>query len=155
MKLYLNNKKTTHREFGKVFKSIQNKKILQSKGGYLFKSSINKSEFHMGIIPVIIEGERTHHYDIKLDYEDDYIFSGFFNGNGTLGILFTPPGKKDEISSEFKENLKSVYLETLGVLTQNGISEKMELDWISQKMIGEIDIFHPVPQNIHDLLLMK
>lgn len=87
----------------------------------------------MGFIPVIIEGQRTHHYDIKLDYEDYYIFSGFFNGNGTLGILFTPPAKKEEISSDFEENLKSVYLQIIGVLVQNGMSDKIELDWIKKK----------------------
>ncbi len=89
----------------------------------------------MGFIPVIIEGQRTHHYDIKLDYEDYYIFSGFFNGNGTLGILFTPPAKKEEISSDFEENLKSVYLQIIGVLVQNGMSDKIELDWINKKKL--------------------
>ena len=152
MKLYLNNKITTQKEIHKVFKSIQNKKILLSKGGYLYKSSINESEFHMGIIPMIIEGERTHHYDIKLDFEDDYILSGFFNGNGTFGILFTPPGKKEEISSDFKENLKSVSIETLGILVQSGISKTMELDWISKKMLEEIGIFNRIPQTIKDLI---
>jgi hypothetical protein len=150
MTIHLNNKKVSRREIRKIFTSIQDNKVLKSKGGFLFKSSVNRDEFHLGIIPVIIDGQRTHHYDIKLNYEDIYIFSGFFNSDGTLGILFTPPGKKENITIGFKTELKSAYSKTLSLLVDNGISDKMELDWISRKMIEEIGIFDPIPRYLKD-----
>lgn len=148
--IYINNEKKTHRETGKILKSVQDIKILKFRGGFLFKSSINEHEFHLGIVPVMIEGERTHHYDIKLDYEDDYIFSGFFNVDGTLGMLFTPPGKKEDITDDFKAGLKKAYAETVNVLVESGLSKEIKLDWISIKMLEEAGLFQPVPQKLID-----
>lgn len=151
-KIYLNNELQSPKSINKIFKSIQNRKILKTRAGFLFKSSINDQNFHIGIRPVIMEGERSHHYDIRLDFENEYVFSGFFNVDGTIGILFTPPGKKEEISSEFKKNLKIVYKNTALILIENGFSENMKLDWISQKIADEIGIFDTSPVKLSDLL---
>jgi len=146
--IYLNNELQTPKAIAKIFKSIQNTKVLKARAGFLFKSSINDCEFHIGLRPVLIEGERSHHYDIVLDFEDEYIFSGFFNVDGTLGILFTPPGKKEEISTEYKDKLRNTYKATAAVLIKNGFSKKMKLDWISQKIMEEIGIFDPIPSDL-------
>ena len=147
----LNNDQLPVHEVKKIFKSVQNKRILNAKGGFLFKSSITGSTLHLGILPVLIEGERTHHYDIKLDFQDEYNFTGFFNVDGSLGILFTPPGKKDVITDNFKKGLKEAYYITAEAFIEYGFSKKMELDWISRKMIGEIGIYEEIPGNLKEL----
>lgn len=150
--IIINNDETKPKDVKKIFKSIRDKKILKLKGGYLFKSTINESQFHLGILPVMIEGERTHHYDIKLDYENEYIFSGFFNLDGTLGILFTPPGKKEDISDNFKSKLKETYIATAETLISHGFPEETKLDWISQKALEEIGIYDPIPSDLKSLI---
>jgi hypothetical protein len=153
IRIFLNNKLTDPEEINRIFQSIQVKKILEEKGGFLFKSSINDSEFHISIIPVIMDGQRTHHYDIRLDYEDEYILSGFFNIDGSLGMLFTPPGRKDRIEQNFKNRLKNCYRETAIVLLENGFPPDIKLDWVSQKILGEIGIFQTIPRTLSDVLL--
>ncbi|MBI9100562.1 MAG: hypothetical protein JEY91_18940 [Spirochaetaceae bacterium] len=150
--IHLNRKILNQKEVKKIFKSVQNKKILKEKGGYLFNSSLKDSDFYIGIRPVIVEGERTHHYEIELDYEDAYKLTGFFNVDGTLGMLFKPPASKHSITDEFKNQLKSSYEQTAEILVQNGFSEQVRFDWITQKMLGEIGLFEPVPQTLGNLL---
>ncbi len=154
--IHLNNKVLRTNEVKKIFKSVQNMKILKKKGGYLFKSSLNKTDFHIGIIPVLIEGERSHHYDIKLDYEDEYEFTGFFNTDGTIGILFSLPKQLNmteniSVKIDFLEKIKIIYTETADLLIKNGLSERMKLDWISRKIIDEADLFEPIPEFLGNL----
>ena len=150
-KIHLNREILNQKEIKKIFKSIQNKKILKQKGGYLFNSSIRDSDFYIGIIPVLIEGERSHHYDIKLEYEDLYKLTGFFNVDGTIGMLFTPSDKNGIINSEFKKRLRNCYIKTAGLLVQYGFPEQTGFDWITQKILAEIGIFEPVPQTLGHL----
>ncbi len=149
--IHLNNEVLSHKKVKKIFRSIQDKKVLKAKGGFLFKSSINETEFHLGILPVLIEGERTHHYDIKLDYIDPYVFSGFFNADGTFGAVFTPPDKKELITEKYKEELKICYIATAQVLISNGVSAEMELDWITKTILEEAALFPEIPAVLGDL----
>lgn len=153
--VYLNNKKSSSKELKKVFKSIQDEKVLKLRGGFLFQSSVTEKRFYIGIIPSFIDGERGHHYDIKLDYEDEFKFSGNFNSDGTIGLVFIPAGGKDSITSEYKKKLKEIYSKTAGVLIYNGISSNMKLDWITQKIIEEISLFKDIPEKLDELITIS
>lgn len=125
---------------------------MKARGGFLFKSAVNDEAFHLGIVPVIMGDQRNRHYDIKLDYEDQTVFSGFFNIDGTIGLLFTPPDKKENISDDFKEKLKTAYMNTAEELISMGLSEEMKLDWISCKALEEIGIYDPIPATLEELI---
>ena len=99
---------------------------------------------------MIIEGVRSRHYDIKLDYEDQYIFSGFFNVDGTVGFLFIPPALKEELTEEFKDKIKQNYIDTAKMLRTNGFHPNMKLDWITQQMLSEMGNFNTIPQCLKD-----
>jgi len=150
--MYLNRELLNSKEVKKIFKSIQNKKVLKSKGGFLFKSSIKEGEFHLGILPMIIEGERSRHYDIKLGFEDHFVFSGFFNVDGTIGFLFIPPALKEDLTESFKEHIKRNYKNTAGILLDHGLSKEMKLDWITQQMLTELGNFDTIPQCLKDFI---
>ncbi len=149
--IFLNKKKLSAKATRKIFNSIQNEKIIKEKGGYIFKSSICKSNFHIGIVPSFIEGERTHHYDIELGYEDEYILTGFINIDRTIGFLFTPPGKKESINQDFRDGLKESYSKTAEILIQNGFPPDFRLDWITKKMLEDAKLFLQTPENLDQL----
>lgn len=151
--VYLNNETITVKELKKVFKSIQDKKVLKLRGGFLFQSSVIDKKFYIGIIPSFIDGERGHHYDIKLDYEDEFKFTGNFNTDGTVGLVFLPTGGKESITDEFRKKLKEVYSKTAGVLINNGIAFDMKLDWITQRILEEVSLYTNIPEKLGELIL--
>ena len=146
--IHLNKDILSKKSTKKIFKSLQNAKIVKEKGGFLFKSSISGLHFHIGILPSFIGGERSHHYDIELEYEDEFVFTGFINPNCTIGFLFTPPDKKESISEEYKKQLRKCYILTTHVLIENGFSPDFQLDWITQKLLDEINIFSNIPEKL-------
>lgn len=150
LKLYINRDKASPKEMKNVFTSIQNPKVLAEKGGFLFRSSINEKEFHIGIIPNFNYGERGHHYDIELKYTDEFRLTGFFNTDGSLNILFTPPDNKEDITSEYKTKIKSAYRRTAELFITYGFNPDISLDWITQKILEELKTFSPIPKVLSD-----
>lgn len=151
-KIYLNREHTTPKEMKRVLKSIQNNRILKEKGGFLFQSSLNDSELHIGIVPFFIDGERTRHYDIELDYADKFQLSGFFNADGTIGMLFKPPENKQDMDSEYKCKIKKCYINTVALLSSCGLSLSMEFDWITKKIMEESKFSDTPPQTVGELV---
>ncbi len=141
-----------NREFSEVLNSVQNSKILTDKGGFLLRSSINSKNFHIGIIPNFVNGERAHHYDIKLDYEDKYRLTGMFNVDNSMNILFTPPDDKSQITDLFKSELKDCYKITAAILVFYGIKGDKKLDWITNKILTEMNMYKAIPNTLKELV---
>lgn len=151
-KISFNGNLIDNKGFRKVLKSIQNSKILTDKGGFLFRSSITEKNYYIGLIPNFINGERSHHYDIVLDCEDRYRLTGFFNADKTLNILFTPPEDKKLITELFKRELKDSYKKTAAIFMFYGIAGEIELDWITKKILTELNMCSSVPDNLSGIL---
>lgn len=150
--IFFDGKLIDHKEFIIVLKSIQNSNILTDKGGFLFRSSMNENNFHIGIIPNFTNGERVHHYDIVLDYEDKYRLTGMFNVDNSLNILFTPPDDKNLITDGFKIKLKNCYKITSAIFIFSGIKSDKPLDWITKKILNEINMFTTVPNTLREIV---
>lgn len=150
--IYLDNRRISNREFMKILGSIQDKNILKLRGGFLFQSCLKESDLYIGIIPAFMEGERGHHYDIKLDYSDEFKFSGNFNADGTLGMVFFPPVAKEELSKEYLSKIKQALIKTISIFIDHGLSRDMKLDWMTQKIIEEVELFDKIPEITGELI---
>lgn len=144
-RIYLDNKSISNREFKKILDSIQDQNILKLRGGFLFQSCLKDSDLYIGIIPAFMEGERGHHYDIKLDFSDEYKFSGNFNADGTLGMVFFPPTAKEDLSKDYLSKIRESLIRTVSIFIDHGLSRDMKLDWMTQKVIEEVGLFHTIP----------
>lgn len=150
--IFLDNKAVSSKEFSRIIVSIQKSSVLKQRGGFLFQSCLKETDLYIGIVPSFMEGERGHHYDIKLDYSDDYKFSGNFNADGTLGMVFIPKVEKENIGKEFKTKIKEAFITTLQIFAEHGLSTTMKLDWVTKRIIEEVQLFEPIPDTLGDIL---
>lgn len=137
-RIYINNKKANRKTIKAMIEAISNKTILTEKGGFLLKVTALNDKLYIGIIPNYINGERTHHYDIKIGVENEFTLIGAVNNQIILTLLFKPA--TPVLSTEARNRYRSVYKLFAEFLFTNGFSQGGELDWITQKIIKDSGI---------------
>ena len=123
--------------------------ILKSCGGYVFTYRIDKGTAYIGVMPSIIDGQRSNHYDLKAGPETKVFLTGGINTNGEISLLFKI--SKTELTMEIKSELRELYIKLADLLIKNGYEGPGALDWITRKIIEESELFLPIPSTIFDL----
>ena len=139
--IHLNNELITKKEIIKIVKSLCDARIIREKGGFLFKSSFQDGHFHIGLLPYILEGERTYHYDISLSEECTYKLTGFINSNMTMTIL---PDVADSgqvtFSEQDKDNYIEQYIKLSEFLTEHGFNSEFPFDPVTMQALQDIGL---------------
>ncbi|MBI9105702.1 MAG: hypothetical protein JEZ04_03100 [Spirochaetales bacterium] len=149
-KLYLNGKKAGGKSSRELISALNNRKIRTEKGGYLFKAGSDHKNLYLAVIPCIIDGERTHHYDIVLPESIEYFLTGSITPEGVFTILFIP--KQKPLSREMKRSYHSAYIDlALGLLCR-GLDEPGELDGVSRMMLVETEVMTTAPDSLLEML---
>jgi hypothetical protein len=146
--LILNGSKPGRREVGQFIKAISSPGRLAAAGGYLFKSCISSRELHIGIVPAISEGERLHHYDITVPEEECLI--GSISATGEFTLLFK--ADKENMRESERERWRNQYIFFAAALIQRNYQGRGLLDWITQQIIQEAQLFSPVPSTLTELV---
>ena len=147
--LIINDEKKEPKSILQMVKAFCNPGILKSCGGYIFTYRIYNNSAYLGIKPSIIEGQRINHYDLNAGPETKVFLTGSINTNGEISLLFKI--SKTELNDEIKSELRELYLNFSDLLINNGYKGSGILDWITQRIIEESQLFIPIPSTIFDL----
>ncbi len=135
----------------KIIRLFQDDVVIAN-GGFLFKSSISERLLHLGIIPVLKNGERGRHYDIVLACEDDTAFTGAVNTDLSITLMLTtPPKNKEAVTPALRTRIKQAYIDTAEAYLACGFPTNTKFDWISRKMLEELEVFTTVPDDLSSL----
>ena len=135
MSIYINKVKAGKKLIKSVTAAMSNPKILTEKGGFLFKISYTQNKLYFGIIPSFLGGERTHHYEIEMNHEDEYTLIGGINSSGVMTLLFKPAAQP--LRKEAKSNYYKTFQTFAFFLFNNGYRSSGELDWITRKLLAD------------------
>ena len=83
----VNGKAMPGPEWSEIVRALSDPAIAAEKGGYLFKSHIDGNTLRIGILPCIVNGMRSYHYNIDIE-RTRYVLIGTINPNGTATVLF-------------------------------------------------------------------
>jgi hypothetical protein len=145
--LILNGQLTKKSEARPFINAISDPGILRSTGGYLFRSCLLDGSLQLGIVPAISEGERLHHYDIKIPGVEQLI--GSISATGEFTLLFK--AVKADLDIESRKRWKNGFKAFASVLIDLGYDGKGTLDWITKQIIEESEIFTPVPETLFEI----
>ncbi|MDA3939654.1 MAG: hypothetical protein PF693_10125 [Spirochaetia bacterium] len=147
--LNINGKAETNTTTSKMIQAFFNKDILQSSGGYILTYKIHKYVSYLGIMPSIIAGQRSNHYDLKTGPVTEVFLTGGINTNGEISLIYKIT--KEELTEKIKSELKELYISFANLLKKNGYEGDGTYDWITVKIIEESQLFLPIPSTIFDL----
>ena len=122
---------------------------LRSCGGYMFTYRVDNNTAYIGVKPSIVDGQRSHHYDLKAGPETKVFLIGGISADGKMSLLFRIP--ETELSADVKSELRELYFRFAGLLKQNGYGGLGVLDWISRKILQESELFPSTPLTVFDL----
>ena len=148
--LIINDEVMESKQILLMIKAFYNSNILKSCGGYILTYRIYKNTAYIGVMPSIINGQRSNHYDLKAGPETKAFLTGGINSNGEISLLFKI--SKTELTDEIKSDLKNLYISLANLFIKNKYKGSGSFDWITRKMIEESELFFPIPFTIFDLI---
>jgi hypothetical protein len=128
--------------------ALNDERIVREKAGFLFKASLCEDHWMLAVAPCLINGERSYHYNMLLEQENQFTLIGSVDAQGAFTILFKPE------SRESVERSAAVYI---GVFRQfakflgdTGYTGRGALDEVTQRVLKQLGI-SPVPESIFSL----
>jgi len=147
--LILNGETAGSKTIAQMVQAFCSPDILRSCGGYIITFRAHDNTAYMGVMPSILGGQRSNHYDLKAGPETNVFLTGGINADGEISLLFNI--SKAELTADTESELRGLYFRFADLLTQNGYEGPGTLDWISRKIMQESEIFSPIPLTIFDL----
>jgi hypothetical protein len=145
--LVLNGSRPKEKELRHFIAAVSDPLRLRASGGYLFKTCLHEEELFISICPAISEGERHHHYDIQVPDADHVL--GTISSNGEFTMLFK--ARKEELDNLERKKWRDIYTAFASVLIASGYGGTGRLDWITQQIIRESEIFGRIPATLNEM----
>jgi hypothetical protein len=142
-----NKKKMDRKKIVSIFISACSQRTLTTNGGFLFKAALIDTEFHISMIPVLLDGERGYHHTIHLAHEDLYTLIGTISTTRELTILF----KNNEVSDADRVVYRRVYRILAWLLHIASYENPLQFDWVTLEILTKTHIFTPVPASLAEL----
>ncbi|HCL56427.1 MAG TPA: hypothetical protein DHW82_05395 [Spirochaetia bacterium] len=125
--------------------------IILQNGGFLFQIALNQSEFYFSFLPFITEGNRNHHYDIKIKKnQQQVVFNGCINTDQTITLV---PSLSKEDLKDFPESKKTALIQNYKIIadffTLLNFTEAFELDFCSIHIFTELKLLKTVPETMN------
>jgi hypothetical protein len=149
--LVLNGSRPKDRELRQFITAVSDSAHLRASGGYLFKTCLHENALFISICPAISEGERHHHYDIQVPDTDHVL--GTISSIGEITMLFK--ARKEELDSAERKKWRDIYTAFASVLIASGYNGTGRLDWITQQIIRESEIFGRIPATLSEMAGMQ
>ena len=132
-----------------MIQALNSRKIRTEKGGYLFKAASDEENLYLGIIPCISDGERTHHYDIRMPGNLEYVLTGGIIPEGKITVLFIPADRN--LTDMMRRGYRSIYVDLAAGLIAAGFSAPGEIDEVSMAMLEKAELFPSVPLTLQEI----
>lgn len=137
----VNGKVTSPKQLRKIVTAMGDANIIAVKGGYIFNVSFQDATMVLGVMPYLIHGQRTRHYDIKMP-EDRYMLVGFINSNGTLDLMFkvSRAEYRAGLSDETKQHYADRCITFATIMLEYGLPEHCIINPITVAIMAEIEL---------------
>jgi hypothetical protein len=146
----LNGKRATGKALRQMARALADRKLLGERGGFLLKATLKDEGAWLSVVPCILNGARTYHYDMKLAEETAYTLIGAVNANGVFTLFFQPgpAGLGEDARGEY---LKA-YSRLAALLFDNGYDGEARLDWSTRRLLEESEVARPAPESLAALI---
>ena len=122
--------------------------IVVEKAGFLFKAATTSDRLILAVVPCLINGERSYHYNMPLENEDAFTLTGSINAQGVFTILIKPESL--DLSPEQKEKYLNLYTKFGAFLISAGYKGEGILDSVTQCILQTIES-SPIPKTLAEL----
>ncbi len=142
----VNGKTTSPKKLRKIVTAMGDADIIAVKGGYIFNVSFQATTMVLGIMPYLIHGQRTRHYDIKMP-EDRYMLVGFINSNSTLDLMFkvSRAEYKAGLSDETKQHYAERCTVFAAIMLEHGLPADYVINQVTVAIMTEIGLTLAAP----------
>ncbi len=152
-KIHINGQVMTPEELSEIFSTFSDFDLLIEKGGFLFRSLFHNEELHIGILPCILNGRKTFHYETILNLESEFTLIGWINSSGVFSIMFRPMQKSLPIEKK-REYLVNYLAFSTGLLN-NGFNGSGKLDFITIQILKGLDVKSKIPTTLLEFTQMS
>jgi hypothetical protein len=140
LKIVVNGKPMPGSEWSEIVRALSDPAIATEKGGYLFKSHLDGDTLRIGILPCIVNGMRSYHYNIDIE-RTRHVLIGTINPNGTATVLFRlnreeAKKKREADALEYRRQFAGLAMS----LVSRGFPPDFELDSITIDALREAGI---------------
>jgi hypothetical protein len=128
--------------------ALNNAKLTEEKGGFLFKAAFDGDVLALEVVPAIMGNERSYHYNLHPKNEDGLTLIGDVTVQGAFTILVKPddPAKALDIAHEYLDR----YRRLAEFFIDAGYSGEGRLDRVTQQVLREFGIENP-PKTLKEL----
>jgi hypothetical protein len=131
-----------------LISALNDERIVREIAGFLIKASFDEDHLMLAVEPALINGERTMHYNMHLEIENQFTLIGGLNAQGVFTILFKPDNM-EQFAAESPRFIE-VCRRLAGFLLENGYAGEGRLDEVTQRLLNEAGL-SPAPQGLADL----
>ncbi len=130
-------------------RALNDARIVQEKAGFLFKATFDDDHLMLAVLPCLIHGERSYHYNQHLEKEDVFTLVGTINAQGFFTILFNAESCK-QIQADSEKYIE-LFRRFATFLFENGYTGDGFLDEVTQQVLEELGL-SLTPKTLADLL---
>jgi len=142
IKIILNRQPVSDSEIKKIITSLSDPAVIQTKGGFLLKSYLDGTTLYLEILPYMINGERTYHYNMHLPESAEFGLSGFINSNKSITLL--PIVSGDFAKEGFTEKQKKGFLNQIIQLCHYcikwGFDDNFAVDFVTGQILTQLGV---------------
>jgi len=129
-------------------RALNDERIVREKAGFLFKAGFDGDHLMLAVLPTLINGERSFHYNQHLDKEDIFTLIGDINAEGVFTILFNPESR-EQVESDSAKYIE-LFRQLAAFLIENGYTGEGVLDSVTQDVLKRLGL-SPAPQTLAEL----
>jgi len=128
--------------------ALNDPRIVREKAGFLFKASLDGDHLMLAVVPCLINGARSHHYDQHLEKEDAFTLLGAVNAGGVFTIL-VKPDSGEQITTHSAEFIEA-YRRFAAFLLNQGYAGGGLLDEVTQGVLRDFGL-NSLPSTLSEL----
>jgi len=129
-------------------RALNDECIVREKAGFLFKAGFDGDHLMLAVLPTLISGERSYHYNQHLEKEDVFTLIGDVNAEGVFTILFNPESR-EQVEAD-SEKYIGLFRQFAAFLIENGYTGNGALDEVTQGILKKLGL-SPAPKMLLEL----
>jgi len=129
-------------------RALNDERIVREKAGFLFKAGFDGDHLMLAVLPTMINGERSYHYNQHLEKEDAFTLLGDVNAEGVFTILFKPESR-EQVEADSEKYIE-LFRRFAAFLVESGYTGDGALDEVTQGVLKSLGL-SPVPQTLVEL----
>lgn len=150
MRITINRHHATTADMKQLAASAAAPDHLVATGGLLFRAFVPADRLDIGVLPVIWNGAKNYHYDIKLLAEGRPIVFGGFYPDLTVQILCRP-NQGEAFAHEELRIVRDHLSRFCRLFVQHGYPADRAVDWVTAKWLKDSKLFAVAVETVGDV----